>query len=53
MNRAKWALIVGACAYDYHPSLKYSATDATRFARALETRLGAVAISAIAEPAAG
>lgn len=40
MNRVKWALLVGACTYDFHPSLKYSATDATRLARALETRLG-------------
>lgn len=39
MNRVKWALLVGACTYDFHPSLKYSATDATQFAHALKTRL--------------
>lgn len=40
MNRTKWAVLVGASTYDFHPSLKYSATDATGFARALETKLG-------------
>jgi hypothetical protein len=37
---SRWAFLVGACQYEFHPSLKYAATDATRFAHALETSLG-------------
>jgi uncharacterized caspase-like protein len=35
MNGNRWALVVGACDYEFHPSLRFAASDAVAFADAL------------------
>lgn len=40
MNGHRWALVVGACEYEFHPSLKFAASDAVAFADALVVSLG-------------
>lgn len=40
MNGNRWALVVGACDYEFHPSLRFAASDAVAFANALVTSLG-------------
>ena len=40
MAERRWALLIGACDYDMHPSLQYATGDAVDFADALVGNLG-------------
>jgi uncharacterized caspase-like protein len=40
MDGHRWALVVGACDYEFHPSLQFAASDAVEFADALVSSLG-------------